>query len=92
MEVGKAVSDAASDVSQAVIYCQNSSDVTQCVLDVIDVAKYVDEIVGDIEAAVRDCRSTSAFTSSTIAGGRRRHSSAIIPVDQGRIRRRHHRA
>jgi len=57
LQITHDLAEASEDVSKAVSNCAESPNVAECVLDVIDIASYVDKIVISIEAAVKQCRS-----------------------------------
>lgn len=61
LKIAHDLAKASSDVSAAVSQCQNSHDIVQCVLDVIDIAGYIDQIVGGVEAAIKACGSHSTM-------------------------------
>lgn len=59
LQLGKELAQTSSDVALAASYCTNSTDILECIADVVDIAGAVEKIVVDIEGAVRNCRGNS---------------------------------
>jgi hypothetical protein len=59
LQLSKDLAETGNEVALAADYCTNSTDIIECVADVVDIAATVTKIVESIRGAVNDCKSTS---------------------------------
>lgn len=59
LQLSKDLAETGNEVALAADYCTNSTDIIECVADVVDIAETVTKIVESIRAAVNDCKSNA---------------------------------